>query len=129
MDPVIMTSVLTLPALALLLIPFHDESGATDTRNQLAGLRTRQTLASREAWNAAHAWARAPMRRLAAAVGLVLAASVVAAALFDLPEAVGYAIIALQFTLLVGGLLLIGRRASRIAAEVNSRGEATPPSV
>ncbi|MEU8378226.1 SdpI family protein [Streptosporangium sp. NPDC048865] len=127
MEPVIIASVLTLPALALLLIPFHDESGATDTRDHLAGLRTRQTLASREAWNAAHAWARAPMRRLAAAVGLLLAASVAAGLLLDLPEAAVYAILALQFTVLVGGLFLIVRRADRVAAEVNGRDTAPPP--
>ncbi|MEU4539143.1 SdpI family protein [Streptosporangium sp. NPDC023825] len=127
MEPVIVASVLTLPALALLLIPFHDESGAADTRNHLAGFRTRQTLASREAWNAAHTWARAPMRRLAAALGLVLAASIAAGVLLDLPEAAGYAILALQFTLLIGGLSLIGLRADRIAAEVNGRDDAPPP--
>lgn len=44
MGPVLVTSLLTLPALAVLLIPFDDESG---TRNQLSGARTRQTLASR----------------------------------------------------------------------------------
>ncbi|MEU8040442.1 hypothetical protein [Streptosporangium sp. NPDC049078] len=41
MDLVIMTSVLTLPALALLLLPFHDESGATPVRRHLPGFLVR----------------------------------------------------------------------------------------
>lgn len=45
MGPLLITAILALPALALALVPFHDETGATDTRNGLAGLRTRETLA------------------------------------------------------------------------------------
>ncbi|MFC4113821.1 SdpI family protein [Nonomuraea zeae] len=63
MSPLIVTSILTVPGLLLLLIPAHDESGAFDTRNGVVGIRTRQTMASREAWDAAHSWARMPMRR------------------------------------------------------------------
>ncbi|MGW0482393.1 SdpI family protein [Nonomuraea sp. NPDC003214] len=119
MGPVLMTAILTLPALALLLVPFHDESGATDSRNGLAGLRTRETLASREAWDAAHAWARGPMRGLALVMAGVLAAAVAAEAALDLPEPAGVAFVLAQALLLVGGLALIGRRAHLVAARVN----------
>ncbi|MFI7615882.1 hypothetical protein ACIBP6_32155 [Nonomuraea terrae] len=119
MGPVFMTSLLSLPAVALLLISFHDESGTVDTRNKLSGFRTRHTLASREAWDAAHAWLKRPLRRLAGAMAAVLVASVAADVGLDLPGAAEYLIISGQFTLLVGGLLLIGRRADRVAAEVN----------
>ncbi len=119
MGPILMTAILTLPALAVLLIPFHDESGAADTRNSLAGLRTRETLASPEAWNAAHAWARAPMRRLALIMAGVLAAAVAAEAALGLPEPAGVAVVLAQALLLVGGLLLIARRAHLVAARVN----------
>ncbi|MEV4219655.1 SdpI family protein [Nonomuraea sp. NPDC049725] len=119
MGPVLMTAILTLPALALLLVPFHDESGAADSRNGLAGLRTRETLASREAWDAAHAWARGPMRGLALVMAGVLAAAVAAEAALDLPEPAGMAFALAQALLLVGGLALIGRRAHLVAARVN----------
>ncbi len=39
MEPVIVASVPTLPALVLLLIPFHDEPGAAGTCDHLAGGR------------------------------------------------------------------------------------------
>ncbi|RJL35849.1 SdpI family protein [Bailinhaonella thermotolerans] len=119
MSPVFVVSLLTLPMLALLLIPFHDESGAVDTRNRLAGMRTRQTLASREAWDAAHAWLRRPLRRLAGVTAALLAVSVAGEMAFDLPGAVAAAIAVGLPAVLVGGLMLIARRADQIAARVN----------
>lgn len=119
MGPIIMNAILTVPALALLLIPFHDESGAVDSRNGLAGLRTRETLASRGAWDAAHAWAKRPMRGLAAAMAGVLGASVVAEQAFGLPASVQVGAVLLQAGLLVGGLVVIGLGAHRVAARVN----------
>ncbi|MGI5270736.1 SdpI family protein [Nonomuraea sp. CA-218870] len=133
MGPILMSAILTAPVLPLLLIPFHDESGAVDGRNGLAGTRTRETLASREAWDAAHAWARAPMRRPAGAIGGVLVVCAGAALALGLPEGAQPAVVAAQAGLLVGGLLvggllvggllmggltLIGRRADRVAARV-----------
>ncbi|MER6949561.1 SdpI family protein [Nonomuraea sp. NPDC000554] len=116
-----MTSLLALPALALLLIPFHDESGAVDTRNRLLGLRTRHTLASREAWDAAHAWLRRPLRRLAVVMAAVLVGSIVGEMAFGLPEALALTVAASQAVLFVGGILLIGWRANKVAAQVNQR--------
>lgn len=116
-----MTSLLALPTLALLLIPFHEESGAVDTRNRLSGLRTRHTLASREAWDAAHAWLRRPLRRLAVVVAAVLVVSIASEMAFGLPEALALTIAASQAVLFVGGILLIGWRANKVAAQVNQR--------
>ncbi|GAA4517052.1 MULTISPECIES: SdpI family protein [Nonomuraea] len=119
MGPILINAILTAPALALLLIPFHDESGAVDSRNGLAGLRTRETLASREAWDAAHTWAKVPMRMLAAAMAGVLVVSAAAELAVGLPEGVQVATILAQAGLLIGGLGLIGWRAHRVAARVN----------
>ncbi|MDA0634103.1 SdpI family protein [Nonomuraea sp. MCN248] len=119
MGPILISAILTVPVLLLLLIPFHDESGNVDGRNGLAGLRTRETLASRAAWDAAHAWARAPMRRLAGAVAGVLVVSAGAESAFGLAEGVQVAAVVAQAGLLVGGLTLIGWRANRVAARVN----------
>ncbi|MER5423410.1 SdpI family protein [Streptosporangium roseum] len=119
MGPVFVTSLLTLPLLALLLIPFHDGSSAIDTRNRLSGFRTRETLASREAWDAAHAWIRQPLQRLAGVLATVIGASMISDIVFPLPEALEFAIIATQLTVFAGGVLLIGWRANRVAAEVN----------
>ncbi|MDF2709363.1 MAG: hypothetical protein K0R62_5015 [Nonomuraea muscovyensis] len=119
MGSVLVTSLLTLPALALLLIPFHDESGAVDTRNRLFGLRTRQTLASREAWDTAHTWMRRPVRRLAGAMTSVLVVSIASETAFDLSEVVSLTIVMSQLALFVGGLLLISWRADKVAAQVN----------
>ncbi|WP_336209065.1 SdpI family protein [Nonomuraea sp. LPB2021202275-12-8] len=128
MGSILMTAILTLPALALLIIPLYDESGAVDSRNGLAGLRTRQTLASREAWDAAHAWAKAPMRRLALLMVMVVAVSVVAELVLGPPDAAEAAVVTGQALLLVGGLLVICRQANRVAAETNSRIAADRPS-
>ncbi|MCA2190721.1 SdpI family protein [Nonomuraea cavernae] len=119
MGPVLVTSLTMLPSLALLLIAFHDESGTVDTRNRLSGLRTRETLASPEAWNAAHTWMRRPLRRLAGALAVVIGAAVISDTAFTLPEALEFAIIGAQLTILIGGLLLICRRANRVATQVN----------
>ncbi|MEV0591483.1 SdpI family protein [Nonomuraea cavernae] len=119
MGPVFVTSLLMLPSLALVLIPFHDESGAVDTRNRLSGFRTRETLASPEAWNAAHTWARRPLRRLAGVMATVIGASVISDVAFTLPEAVEFVIIGIQLMILVVGVLLICWRANRVAAQVN----------
>lgn len=119
--PVFVTSLLTLPLLALLLIPFHDESSVIDTRNRLSGFRTRETLASREAWDAAHAWIRRPLRRLAGVSATVIGASMISDIVFPLPEVLEFAMIGTQLTVFIGGVLLIGRRANRVAAEVNRR--------
>ncbi|WP_194244008.1 SdpI family protein [Nonomuraea phyllanthi] len=105
----------------MLLIPFHDESGKVDTRNQLSGLRTRQTLASREAWNAAHTSMRRPMRRLAGVMVAVLVVSIAGEIAFDLREVLLVTIPVSQAALLIGGLLLICWRANRVAAQVNQR--------
>ncbi|MFG1944615.1 SdpI family protein [Nonomuraea sp. NPDC048826] len=119
MGPILITAILTAPVLLLLLIPFHDESGAVDSRNGLAGLRTRETLASREAWDAAHTWAKAPLRRLAAVMAGVLVVSAGVELVVGLPEGVQVAVVIGQAGLLVGGLSLVGWRAHRLAARVN----------
>jgi hypothetical protein len=119
MGPVFVTSLLTLPSLALLLIPFHDASSVVDTRNSLVGFRTRETLSSREAWDAAHAWIRRPLKLLAGVLAAVTVVSVISDIAFTLPGALEIAIIATQLTLFISGVLLIGRRANRVAAEVN----------
>lgn len=121
MGPVSVVSLLSLPVIAVLLISFHDESGAVDTRNRLSGLRTRETLASREAWDAAHAWMRRPMRILAAVLAVAAGLSVAADLVLDLPEAAVLPICLPQTALLIGGLLFVCRRADRVAAQVNER--------
>ncbi|MFG3439633.1 SdpI family protein [Nonomuraea sp. NPDC047897] len=121
MGPVLMTSLLTLPVLALLLISFHDTSGVVDTRNRLSGLRTRHTLASREAWDAAHTWLRRPLRRLAVVMTAVLIVCGVAETAFELPEPLAVTIAVSLPVVLVGGLVLIARRADQVAARVNRR--------
>ncbi|MEU8245474.1 hypothetical protein [Nonomuraea sp. NPDC048916] len=86
--------------------------------------RTRETLASRESWDAAHTWMRRPLRRMAGALAAVIGASMISDIVFDLSEVVEVAMIATQLTILIGGLLLIGWRAHRVAAEVNRQAAA-----
>jgi hypothetical protein len=121
MGPILITSLLTVPALAVLLVSFNDESGAVDTRNRLSGLRTRETLASREAWDAAHTALRRPMRRLAVVMAAVLVLSIVGELAFDLPQALTLTIVLSQAALLVGGVMSISWRANQVAARVNQR--------
>lgn len=121
MGPILLSSILTLPVLAILLIPSYDKTGKTDSRTRLAGLRTSQTLASREAWDAAHAWARRPLRRLVVATAVVLALAVTAELTLPLSEAATAALLLGEFLFLFVGVMVITWRAHRVAADVNRR--------
>lgn len=120
MGPILITSILTLPTLLLLaFVPFYDETGAFDSRNGMAGLRTKETLASREAWDAAHAWAKVPMRRLVLVMAGVLGVSIAAEFAFGLSEIVQGAVVLAQAAIFMTGLGVIGWRAHKVAARVN----------
>lgn len=116
-----LSSILTLPVLAIFLIPAHDKTGKTDTRSRLAGLRTSQTLASREAWDAAHAWARKPLLRLSITTAVILILASVAELTLPLPAAVTITLLLGEILFLFIGVMMITWRAHRIAAEVNRR--------
>src|SRR5690606_25286737 len=120
MGPILSTSILTLPTLLLLaFVPFYDETGSFDSRNGMAGLRTQETLASREAWDAAHAWAKVPMRRLVLVMAGVLGVSIAAEFAFGLSEVAQGAVVLAQAAIFMTGLGVIGWRAHKVAARVN----------
>lgn len=87
-------------------------------RNAVVGLRTSATLVSDEAWLTGHAAAVPQMARAARSGWLLLAASVLCAALFRPP--VGFAVAGAGYLLVIGWLLaaaVTGHRAAKAVAD------------
>jgi uncharacterized membrane protein len=114
--PIAGYAVLLLVLLVLAMV--HHRGGLS--RNSVVGIRTQHTLASDEAWAAAHATAQPFVWAMTAIAG-VHAVALLAVQLGDLSEALGHVLAVSGFLGVLGVALLAWKAADRAATATTDR--------